>query len=157
TPYGRLVRFILLTGARRAEAARMTWDELGDATWTLPAARNKVKQDLLRPLSKQALTVLPDRNNGRFVFSTDHRGTAIGGFSRYLSDLHRDSGTTAWSVHDLRRTARMLMGRAGVPSDHAEHCLGHILPTIRGTYDRSAYFKEKRAAYEALASLIDRL
>jgi hypothetical protein len=46
----------------------------------------------------------------------------------------------------LRHIARSLMGRAGVPRDHAEHCLGHVLPGVRGTYDRYA-----------LASLIERI
>ncbi len=49
------------------------------------------------------------------------------------------------------------MSRAGVPSDHAERCLGHVLPGIRGTYDRHEYLAEKRRAFDALAALIDRV
>ena len=51
-------------------------------------------------------------------------------------------------------TARSLMSRAGVSSDHAELCLGHVLPGIRATYDRYEYMDEKRAAFEALAKLV---
>ena len=43
--FGSLVRFLLLTGARRNEARHMTWSEIEGADWTLPAARNKTKQD----------------------------------------------------------------------------------------------------------------
>lgn len=156
-PYARMVRFILLTGARRAEAAEMVWSELDGDTWTLPAARNKVKQDLLRPLCSQAVAELPAKNGGKFVFSTDNGVTAIGSFSRYLADLQAASGTSKWSLHDLRRSARTLMSRAGVISDHAERCLGHVLPTIRGTYDRHEYFDEKQRAYELLAAQIERI
>lgn len=49
------------------------------------------------------------------------------------------------------------MSRAGVASDHAERCLGHVLPGIRGTYDRHEYLNEKRSAFEALAALIERI
>src|SRR5262245_39020387 len=49
------VRFILLTGARRAEAQRMVCAEINSGDWTLPASRNKTKVDLVRPLSKAAL------------------------------------------------------------------------------------------------------
>jgi hypothetical protein len=49
------------------------------------------------------------------------------------------------------------MSRAGVPSDHAERCLGHVLSGVRGTYDRHEYLAEKRRAFEALASLIARI
>jgi polar amino acid transport system substrate-binding protein len=38
-----------------------------------------------------------------------------------------------------------------------ERCLGHVMPGIRGTYDRHEYFDEKRRAFEALAGLIDRI
>jgi hypothetical protein len=32
-------------------------------------------------------------------------------------------GKKRWSLHDLWRTARSLVSKAGVPSDHAERCL----------------------------------
>ena len=32
-----------------------------------------------------------------------------------------------WTIHDLRRTARSLMSRAGVSSEHAERVLGHVI------------------------------
>jgi hypothetical protein len=49
------------------------------------------------------------------------------------------------------------MSRAGVPTDHAERCLGHVIGGVRGTYDRHAYHAEKKAAFEALAGQIDRI
>jgi hypothetical protein len=49
------------------------------------------------------------------------------------------------------------MSRAGVPSDHAERCLGHVIGGVRGTYDRHQYFAEKRHAFEALAAQIERI
>ena len=52
--FGALIHFLLLTAARRSEAAEMTWSELEGATWTLPASRNKTKTELVRPHSKAA-------------------------------------------------------------------------------------------------------
>jgi hypothetical protein len=46
------------------------------------------------------------------------------------------------------------MSRAGVPSDHAERCLGHVIGGIRGTYDRHNYAAEKATALAALARII---
>jgi integrase len=57
-PWGLLVKFLLLTGARLNEAARMTWNELENGHWLIPAARNKTKQELLRPLSEAGKAVL---------------------------------------------------------------------------------------------------
>ncbi|MGY3547121.1 integrase [Bradyrhizobium sp. USDA 4469] len=169
--FERLIQFLLLTAARRSEGARMTISELSNGDWTLPAARNKTKVDLIRPLSEETirvLSVLSKISGCNFVFSTDGK-SPIGGFSKFKKDF--DKAITAnlrkhdpeakplpnWTLHDLRRTARSLMSRAGVPTDHAEMCLGHVITGVRGTYDRYAYHPEKKAAYKALASQIDRI
>jgi hypothetical protein len=46
------------------------------------------------------------------------------------------------------------MSRAGVPADHAERCLGHVIGGVRGTYDRHSFRSEMAEAYEKLAGLI---
>jgi integrase len=150
--YRAFVRFLLLTGARRTEAREMRWAEIREGVWTLPASRNKVGQELVRPLSGAALAALPSRS-GEFVFS---RGgvTALGALSELKAQLDRESGVSGWVLHDLRRTSRSLMSRAGVPSDVAELCLGHVIGGVRGVYDRYKYSDEKRLAYEKLATLI---
>jgi hypothetical protein len=166
--FGRMVQFILLTAARRTEAAGMAWTELEGADWTLPAARNKTKLDLVRPLPKTALAVLRDKPEGAtFVFSTDGGATALSGFSKLKAAfdravtaelLKRDPATQPlpnWTLHDLRRTARSLMSRARVPTDHAERVLGHVISGVRATYDRYQYRDEKRDALEELARLVN--
>jgi integrase len=60
----------------------------------------------------------------------------------------------SWTLHDLRRTARSLMARAGVSSDIAELVLGHKIPGVRGVYDRHSYAAEKRDALERLSKLV---
>jgi integrase len=154
-PFGAMVRFILLTSARRSEASEMTWAEIDGADWTLPAARNKAKTDLVRPLSAAALAVLPPKI-GDFVFTTDG-ATSISGYSKFKATLDRASGVTGWTLHDLRRTARSLMSRAGVNTDIAERCLGHVIGGVRGVYDRHEYYDEKAKAFEALAAQVERI
>lgn len=149
------IRFLLLTAARRTEAAEMKWAEIVGGTWHLPASRNKTGLDLLRPLSGAALAILAELpREGEWVFS--RAGVAaLGGMSRSKSALDLASGTDGWRLHDLRRTARSLMSRAGVASDHAEAALGHVIGGVRGVYDRHKYLDEKRAAFEKLAALIE--
>ncbi len=153
--FGNFVRFLLLTAARRTEAARMTWTEVAGSDWTLPASRNKTGVDLVRPLSASALALLPSGEG--FVWSTNGGATAIAGFTLFKRQLDAASGVSEWRLHDLRRTARSLMSRAGIPTDHAERCLGHVIGGVRGVYDRHEYHAEKRQAYEALAALIERI
>ncbi len=137
----------------------MTWGEISQGDWVLPAARNKVKVDLVRPLSAAAQSVLaklPRIGRRGLVFTTDGE-CLLGGFSKFKRRFDQACGVTDWTLHDLRRTARALMSRAGVPSDHAERCLGHVMPGVRGTYDRHEYHEEKRRAFEALAAQIERI
>ena len=165
------MRFLLLTAARRNEAAAMAWGEVEkNGGWTLPAARNKTKEDFIRPLSKMARDILDDQpaiDGNPYVFTTGRAW--LSGFSKAKKDfdkavlaelLKHDANAkplSNWTLHDLRRTARSLLSRAGVSSDHAERCLGHALPGVRGVYDRHEYHDEKQQAFEALAAQIERI
>jgi integrase len=158
-PFTALVRFLLLTAARRCEASDMRWDEIEGADWVLPAARNKTKVELVRPLSKAAIEVLarlPRLSNCEFVFTTNGRAP-ICGFSKFKTAFDKACGVRDWTLHDLRRTARSLMSRAGVSADIAERCLGHVIPGVRGVYDRHEYHGEMAHAYDALAAQIERI
>ena len=158
-PFGYLVQFILLTATRRSEASAMRRTELSGRDWLIPAARYKTKSDFLVPLSGTARALLdkiPSIGGGDFVFTTGGR-KSISGFSKWKDRFDKACGVSGWTLHDLRRTARSLMSRAGVPSDHAERALGHVLSGVRKTYDRHEYYAEKQGAFEALAAQIDRI
>jgi integrase len=155
-PFERLVQFLLLTAARRNEASQMRWSEIDGGDWTLPAARNKVGVDLIRPLSATAQNVLAKVHRSAdcpYVFTTNGR-SPVSGYDYFKRQFDATSGVTDWRLHDLRRTARSLMSRAGVPSDHAERCLGHVIGGVRGVYDRHEYHAEKQRAFEVLAAQI---
>ena len=156
-PYHALVRFLLLTGARRDEARRLPWPEIVGTDWHLPAARNKVKADFTRPLSKAAQAVLqnmPRIDGGALVFSLDgHRPMEL---AKPKARLHAACGVTGWTLHDCRRTARTLMSRAGIAADIGERCLGHVIGGVRAVYDKH-HHAEMQRAFGALAAQIDRI
>ena len=155
--FGPYIQFLLLTGCRRNEAAGLTWNEINGSTWTLPAARNKTRQLLERPLSAAALSAMakaPRIAGSNYVFTTT--GGQFHGFS-HKAKFDQKTGTTGSTLHDLRRTARSLMSRANVPAEHAERCLGHLQPGIQQTYDRHKYIAEMALAYERLAMLIGQI
>jgi integrase len=156
--FGPLVRFILLTAVRRNEARHMSRNEIVGDIWTIPAARNKGKRDFALPMSKAAQSVLAAVPVIGDVFVFTHNGrNAMSSLSEYKDKLGKAAGVTDWTIHDLRRTARSLMSRAGVDADTAERCLGHVIRGVRGVYDRHEYLQEKRFAFEALAGQIARI
>jgi integrase len=104
-PYHALVRFLLLTGARRNEARLLPWSEIDGANWKLPATRNKTKVELIRPLSKAAQAVLhglPRIDDGPLVFSYDGRRPME--LAKPKARLDAACGVSGWILHDLRRT-----------------------------------------------------
>jgi integrase len=158
--FDRYVQFLILTAVRRTEAAGMTRAELTGTDWVIPATRMKGKREFLLPLSQAALAVLAKlpaigKPDG-FVFTHDG-ARPLGGYTQGKALLQKRSGTSGWTLHDLRRTARSLMSRAGVSTDHAERCLAHVIGGVRGIYDRHEYREEKRMAFESLAAQIDRI
>ena len=167
--YADYVRFILHTATRRHEALQMRWDEITGDIWTIPGRRYKNKRDHAVPLTAATLKLIGEKPNDiakhPFVFSTTNGELAFGGTSRANRILNKQiaelrKGRQAmphWTLHDLRRTARSLMSRAGVPADHAERALGRTIEGVRGIYDRHQYLDEKRKAFEALDSLLDRI
>ena len=153
-----LVKFLLLTATRRNEAARMKRSEVDGDVWTIPASRYKGNHDHAVPLSKAAQKIIaatPVIDGSDLVFTND--GWRPVSPSRLKAQLDAESGVAGWVLHDLRRSARSLMSRAGVNADVAEMCLGHVLRGVRGIYDRHSYSAEKRQAFETLAAQIERI
>jgi integrase len=159
--FGRYLQFTLLTCARRSESAGLRISELSDdrTVWTIPAARYKTKHDVTIPLSTAAqriLAAMPARSGGDYVFSATG-ARPFNNFAFAKAAFDKASGTSNWRIHDVRRTARTLLSRAGVFPDIAERCLGHRVGGIRGVYDRHRYEAEMRQAFEALAVQIERI
>jgi integrase len=125
--------------------------------WVVPAARYKSKRDTLIPLSKAAQQIIAGQPvRGPYVFGVDG-SRPLGGFNDRKKNLDARSGVSGYGLHDLRRSARTLLSRAGVAADIAEMCLGHAFVGVRGVYDRFQYIDEKREAFEALAQMVERL
>lgn len=66
-------------------------------------------------------------------------------------------GMTPWTPHDMRRTARTVMARIGIPDEHAEEVLNHSKVGIKKVYNTYKYDKEKQAALVAWEAELLRL
>jgi integrase len=161
--FGALVKTLLLTAQRRDEVAQMQWNEIGkDGTWVIPAERYKTKRPNSVPLSKAALAIIEAQPKScDYVFPSGAR-TPFSAFSKNRIAVHKaafpdKAAYPDFTLHDLRRTAKTLMARAGVRPDISERVLGHVIAGVEGTYDRHSYADEKRDALEKLAAMIDRI
>jgi integrase len=151
--YGRLLRFLLLTAQRREKVASMQWDDLDGSVWTIRTEKREKGNAGVLVLPKAAIAVLGTRGEG-LVFP-GRAGKQIKGWSKYKAQLDKASGVKDWVLHDLRRTARSLMSRAGVQSEIAERVMGHAQQGVEGVYDRHDYRQEKAHALKKLAGLVE--
>jgi len=168
--FGAILKVLLLTAQRREKVARMQWGDITDGTWTIAAddrekgtvGKVALPQGVIEILEKQ-----PRLAGNPHVFHGSRRGRrrskntltippAFNSWSQRKQELDDHlPGMKPWTIHDLRRTARSLMSRAGVRPDIAERVLGHAIPGVEGVYDRHQYDEEKADALRRLAALIE--
>jgi integrase len=131
--------------------------DIKDGVWRVPSEERQkgVGGDLVLPqLALDIIQAQPRIAGNPFVLAGRGSGPFNGmskakvQFDKLLPAMPR------WTPHDLRRTARSLMSRAGVSSEHAERVLGHTIKGVEGTYDLYGYKDEKRIALEKLAQLV---
>ena len=161
--YGRLCRFILLTLARREEAAGMRWRDvdLRAGTWTISSDRAKNAREHVVPLPRQARDLLVEIGTGEpgaLVFATCG-GRAFANHDRATKALSAAAGVHGWTRHDLRRTGATTLGKLGEPPHVIEAALNHaaIGGQLAALYNRARYRAEVAAALQRLADMLDAL
>ena len=173
----------LRTGLRSGEVCAIHGDELREIDGVLwleiPGARMKQGDAHSVPLVGRAREIVIERapEGGGFLFPS-RRGGPISqkvlGLEVYArsgrSKLQTFKGRKvcpvvvprkwpgqAWTPHDLRRTARTLLGDLGCPFEVGEAILAHALPGVAGTYNRSAYVPQKIEWLARLNEYLDQL
>jgi integrase len=154
TSFGGIVKMLLVTGQRLDKVASMRWDDLNGNVWAIRTeAREKGNAgELILP--DLAMAVVSARQRGDGLVFPSRGGNQLGGLAKYKRKLDRDSGVSGWVLHDLRRSARSLMSRAGVRPDIAERVMGHSIRGVEGVYDRHPYAAEKAEALKLLAGMV---
>jgi len=154
--YGKIIRLLILTGARRDEIGGMQWKELdppeklNNRAWTLPAERSKNGLPLKLLLPRLAWDIIKAVEPRTF---NDHLfGIGKHGFNNWHATkkaLQQRSGTTGWTVHDLRRSAATGMANIGIQPHIIEAVLNHQSghkAGVAGIYNLATYETEKRNA-----------
>jgi integrase len=155
--FGAFVRMLLLTGQRRDVVQHMRWEHIESDVWTIPQAERAKGTAGKLKLPALALSIIkgqPEIADNPYVFASGRtRGpVAIGTSQRQVK-----ADIIDWRLHDLRRSARSLLARAGINREVAERVLGHTIKGVEGTYNRFDYFEEKAHALAALAKLIEEI
>src|ERR1035437_6010879 len=160
--YGGIIEVLALTGQRREEVARCTWDEIDvkTRTWKLSSDRTKNAKSHEVHLSDQVAAILNRANKqGKLVFSRSGN-IPFQDFSVAKREIDLLSGVTGWRLHDLRRTCVSGMARLGIAPHVADKILNHQGGTISGVaavYQRHDFLAERREALEQWAAHVGKL
>ena len=150
------LEFLIVTGARSAEATGARWTEidLEAATWTIPALRYKTDTEHVVPLSRMAVAVLERaegyRDTTGLVFPSARGGLMQAVIlRRVMADLD-----LAGTVHGFRSSFRDWCAETGVDRALAESALGHVVGGVEGAYLRSALIERRRPLMQAWADYL---
>ena len=147
-PQGRLIEFLLLSGQRLNEVARLTWDEVKEDRLEISGLRNKSGETLTTPLLPSLLQILKEcpRQDGPYVFTTGNGTKPIACFSQIKAALSKSSGVTGWTFHDFRRSLASQLSDIGLDRFSIKCALNHKDSSVTGVYDRSKHLKFKTFA-----------
>ena len=153
----KALEFLILTASRTGEVIGARWDELDieAATWTVPAARMKMKKEHRVPLTPRAVQLLQsmaETRQNEFVFPSRIVGKAVSNMA--MIALLKRMNRLDITVHGFRSTFRdWAAAETNVPREIAEAALAHdIKSKVEKSYQRGDLFDKRRALMEMWAN-----
>ncbi len=159
------LRFAPLVFVRPGELRHAEWGEidLDKAEWRIPAAKMKMREQHIVPLSRQALEVLdtlrPLSGGGRFLFPSERTASrpmsenTVNGALRRLGYSKEEM-----TGHGFRSMASTLLNEQGWNRDAIERQLAHAeRNSIRAAYNYAEFLPERRRMMQAWADYLDAL
>ena len=144
--------WLFLTGMRRSEALRLTWEAFDRQEWTLrlPARSAKTKKprafalegDFLAVIKRRLAVRCTDQSHIFYRRAVRGRGRgqdaqrlAMGDFSKLWRSACKAAGVPGLLLHDLRRSAVRNLIRAGVSQSVAMAISGHATDSMFKRYN----------------------
>ena len=167
----KALQFVALTAARSGEVRGMTWDEVDDNIWTVPASRMKNGRSHRVPLTQEAvelLDALPRLDGSDIVFFAPRGGMlsamALSSVMRRMQQTEVKAGGKGYLdqsskrpavPHGLRSTFRQWAAEQGYPREMAEIALAHFIGSdVERAYQRSDMLERRRDMMASWNSLL---
>ncbi|HWV36881.1 MAG TPA: integrase arm-type DNA-binding domain-containing protein [Vulgatibacter sp.] len=160
------LRLAPLVFVRPGELRQAEWSEidLDAATWTIPAAKMKLRRDHVVPLAAQAVAIFREAHvltgRGRYVFPSLRGGDRPMSNNTLNAALKRlGYGSDDAVAHGFRATARTMLDEVlHFRPDFIEHQLAHRVQDANGrAYNRTSFLPERREMMQAWANFLDDL
>jgi len=154
-----------LVFVRPGELRAAEWSEfdLENADWRIPAARMKMREPHVVPLSRQALAILrelqPLARGGRYLFPSLRTRDRPMSDNTINAALRRLGYTSEEQTgHGFRSMASTLLNEQGFPPDVIELQLAHAERSkVRAAYNKAQRLPERRKMMQAWADYLEGL
>jgi integrase len=158
------LELMTLTFVRTGELIAAEWAEidLAKQEWRIPAARMKMRQEHIVPLSRQALALLDELalhtgNHAHLFNSPRSRGKHMSN-NTILFALYRMGYHGRMTGHGFRGLASTILNEQGYKPDVIERQLAHAEQNeIRAAYNHAEYLPERREMMQHWADYLDRM
>ena len=155
------IKLLILTGARRGEVLKATWDmfDLEQGVWTKPSSHTKQKREHRVPLSSEANELLKEirkTTNSEFVFPSRIAGQPIQDVKKTWASICAKLGLKDVRIHDLRHSFASLLVSGGSSLPLIGAMLGHTQVSTTARYAH-LYDAPLRAAAEQVSVAIKQL
>ena len=148
-----LLKFLLLTGARKGEAMGATWDQfdLKQGVWTKPSHMTKQKKKEHLPLSNDALDILKclkklRKPKNSYVFPGKVDGKPLTEIKTFWKKVLQEADIKDLRPHDLRHTHASHLVSSGMSLSIVGKLLGH---TQASTTQRYAHLADEPLRHAA--------
>lgn len=138
TPSALALRFLFLTGARRGEVLKASWDQfdLAAAVWVKPSSHTKQNKLHRVPISAGAVDVLHRARrltNGDYAFP-GRSGEALVEIKKLFHAVRIEAGITDFRIHDIRHSYASFLVSDGVSLPVIGKLLGHTQAKTTSRY-----------------------
>lgn len=155
------IRLLLLTGSRRNEVLKATWDQfnLEKGVWTKPAHTTKQNKMEHLPLSSSAICLLKSMKkeaSTNYLFPGKIQGESLQDIKKSWKTIRNKAGLPDVRLHDLRHTHASHLVSSGLSLSIVGKLLGH---TQASTTQRYAHLADEplRQATELFGNKVTKL
>lgn len=159
-PFGTIVMLLILTGQRKSEIGSLQWSWIQKDRIVLSRLFTKNGREHTFPLGQLSASLLsaisPKTNSSTssnaIFLATTSTSKSYNGWAFHLKQLQKQSGTSGWTLHDLRRSFATGLASLNVPIHVTEKILNHVSGTTGGlvsVYQVHSYWPEQVAALKA--------
>jgi integrase len=159
------LRLAALLFVRPGELRHAEWSEFDPdkAEWRIRAAKMKMKEQHIVPLSSQALAILREMQSvtghGRYVFPSERGGSRPMSENTVNAALRRlGYAKHEMTAHGFRSMASTLLHELGLPHAVIERQLAHgERNKVSAAYNFAEYLPERRKMMQQWANYLDKL